>query len=61
MTATAQIRREPAYFNAVAYANVPESWTIYPDDGSPPMPCEDMADARAVAARFGYTIQGGTP
>jgi|TARA_R110000824_G_scaffold401687_2_gene613634 hypothetical protein len=60
MTKTATIRHEPAYFNAVAYANIPESWTIYPDDGSLKMPCEDMADARAVAARFGYTIRGGT-
>lgn len=53
---TAKIRHEPAYFNTTAYANIPEAWTIHPDDGSPKMACEDVADARAVAARMGYTI-----
>ena len=56
MTTTATIRHEPEHFNAVCYAIIPESWTIFPDDGSPKIPCDDMADARAVASRFGFTI-----
>ena len=53
---TATIRHEPAHFNAVAYANIPESWTVFPDDGSPKMPCDSVSEAREIAERFGYRV-----
>lgn len=54
---TATIRLEPEHFNAVCYATIPKSWTIFPDDGSPKIPCDDMADALVVARRLGFTIR----
>ena len=56
MRKTATIQHEPAYFNTVAYANIPESWTIFPDNGAPKLACDSLQDAREVAERFGYTI-----
>ena len=56
MTDPADLRHEPAHFNTVAYANIPESWTIYPHDGNQPLHCDSLEDARAVAERFGYTL-----
>ena len=57
MRYTAQIIHQPAHFNPVAYANIPESWTIFPDNGAPKLPCDSLQDAREVAERFGYTIK----
>jgi len=53
---TATIRFEPAYFNSVCYANIPESWTVFPDNGRPKLKCDSVEDAREVAASFGYEI-----
>lgn len=55
---TATIEHQRAYFNEVAYAHIPESWTIIPDDGTPAIPCDSPQDAREVAARFGYAVRG---
>jgi hypothetical protein len=55
-TKTATIRHEPGYFSNTCYANIPDSWTIFPDDGSPKIPCDSHADAEEVAEQFGYTI-----
>lgn len=55
---TATLRHEPAYFNRVAYANIPESVTIFPSGLAPKMKCEDADDAFDVAARHGITLVG---
>ncbi len=52
---TATIRHEPAHFNEVCYANIPESWTVFGSDGDV-FPGEDLEDARAIAKRFGYRV-----
>ncbi len=53
---TAVIRFEPGYFNEVCYAYVPESWTIFPNNGNQKLKCDSVDDARQVAASFGYRI-----
>jgi hypothetical protein len=53
---TATIRYEAPHFNGVAYANIPGGWTIFPDNGNPKIPCDDLEDALEVAARFGYAV-----
>lgn len=56
----AHLRYRPAYFNTVAYANIPEGWDIVESDTGAVVAvgCHE-ADARALAARFGYVVKGG--
>ncbi len=52
----ATIRHERAYFNAACAANIPESWTVYPEGEECAYPCADLADTRSLAENFGYKV-----
>lgn len=54
---TATIRRTRGYFSETCWANIPEAWRIVDDrTGDEVADGSDEADARQLAARFGYVV-----